>query len=179
MCKICIFAGTVEGRKLMSLLAARGVQIAVCVATEYGQALLGDHPDVRIYEGRMEESQMETFLRGEAFDVVVDATHPYAARVTENIAAACRAVRTEYLRLLRNSAAGGEDGVFVSDAGACVEYLMATRGKILLTTGSKELRECVAQRPALRARASRAGFGADLRGLRYSAGSYFGDARAV
>ena len=50
MCKICIFAGTVEGRKLMSLLAARGVQIAVCVATEYGQALLGDHPDVRIYE---------------------------------------------------------------------------------------------------------------------------------
>ena len=41
------------------------------------------------------------------------------------------------------------------------------------------LRECVAQRPALRARASRAGFGADLRGLRYSAGSYFGDARAV
>lgn len=139
MCKICIFAGTVEGRKLMSLLSARGAQIAVCVATEYGQALLGDHPDVRIYEGRMEESQMETFLRGEAFDVVVDATHPYAARVTENIAATCRAVRTEYLRLLRNSAAGGEDGVFVSDAGACVEYLMATCGKILLTTGSKEL----------------------------------------
>ena len=45
MSKICIFAGTSEGRKLLERLCGRGLQLTVCVATEYGEVLLGDHPD--------------------------------------------------------------------------------------------------------------------------------------
>ena len=42
MRKICIFAGTTEGRKLIELLQGRGVQIAACAATEYGGDLVKD-----------------------------------------------------------------------------------------------------------------------------------------
>lgn len=139
MSELCIFAGTSEGRKLVETLAGRGLHMTVCVATEYGEVLLGSRPGVEIRAGRMDEREMEAMLRAEGFRLVVDATHPYADKVTENIAAACRNTGVEYLRLLRSSDAGESDGVFVENTAACVEYLKTTRGSILLTTGSKEL----------------------------------------
>ena len=139
MCRICVFAGTTEGRRLIERLCGRGARLAACVATEYGEVLLGSHEDVEILAGRMDEAQMCEMLAGERFDLVVDATHPYAAVVTENLRAACRTTATEYLRLLRPSCSEDGDGVFVRDTAECVEYLKQTTGNILLTTGSKEL----------------------------------------
>ena len=139
MSEICIFAGTSEGRRLVELLSGRGLRMTVCVATEYGEVLLGEHPDVEIRAGRMDEKQMEDMLRSRSFGIVVDATHPYADKVTENIASACRNAGVEYLRLLRDSDSGNADGVFVENTAACVKYLKSTEGTIFLTTGSKEL----------------------------------------
>ena len=139
MYKICIFAGTTEGRRLIERLCGRGARLIACVATEYGEALTGSHDGVEIRAGRMDEAQMCEMMAAERFDLVVDATHPYAAVVTENLQAACRATSTEYIRLLRPSDSEDGDGVFVRDAAACVEYLKRISGNVLLTTGSKEL----------------------------------------
>lgn len=139
MSEICIFAGTTEGRKLAERLSGRGLKMTVCVATEYGEILLGEHPDVEIRAGRVDRQQMEEMLHSEGFSIVVDATHPYADKVTENVASACNAAGVEYVRLLRSSDSGNADGVFVENTAACVEYLKTTVGNILLTTGSKEL----------------------------------------
>ena len=151
MCKICIFAGTSEGRELIEALSGRGAAITACVATEYGEVLLGQHSDVRILAGRMNVEEMTALLRNGAFDAVVDATHPYADVVTQNIAAACRETGANYLRLLRGSSMSDQDGTFVPDVEACVNFLRSTEGSILLTTGSKQLPQFCAD-PALRAR---------------------------
>ena len=151
MCKICIFAGTSEGRELIEALTGRGAAITACVATEYGEVLLGQRSDVHILAGRMNMEEMTALLRAEAFDAVVDATHPYADVVTQNIAAACREVGATYLRLLRGSSMSDQDGAFVPDVAACVDYLRSTEGNILLTTGSKQLPQFCAN-PDLRAR---------------------------
>ena len=151
MCKICIFAGTSEGRSLIEALTGRGADITACVATEYGEVLLGQHSDVRILAGRMNMEEMTALMRTEAFDAVVDATHPYADVVTQNIAAACREVGANYLRLLRGSSMSDQDGVFVPDVEACVNFLRSTEGSVLLTTGSKQLPE-FCKDPDLRAR---------------------------
>lgn len=139
MCKLCIFAGTSEGRRLIELLDGRGAQLTACVATAYGEALLRDHPGVRVCTGRMDLIRMREFLAAEQFDLVVDATHPYADRATENICAACEQAGVDYLRLLRDSTARDADGVYLPDAAACTEYLRSAQGNVLLTTGSKEL----------------------------------------
>ena len=139
MYRLCVFAGTFEGRRLVELIAGRGLEITVCVATDYGETLLGAHPDVQIKSGRMNADEMEAFLSRERFDLCVDATHPYAALVTENVCAACVKSNTAYLRLIRSSSADTDDGAFVPDAAACAEYLRSTEGNVLLTTGSKEL----------------------------------------
>jgi len=139
MFKLCVFAGTTEGRELIETLAGQPVEITACVATEYGEALLQPREGLAVEAGRLSKFEMTALLRRERFDLVVDATHPYAAEVTENIAGACEAAGTEYLRLLRESDHTPEDAVCVPDIDSAVQYLQNTEGNILLTTGSKEL----------------------------------------
>ena len=151
MCRICVFAGTTEGRELIDALAGRGAELTACVATAYGEALLSSATGVRVCTGRMDEREMADFFRAEQFDRVIDATHPYADRATENIFSACAETDTPYQRLLRASTAEAQDGACVPDVAACVEYLRGTKGNVLLTTGSKEL-PAFCEDPALRGR---------------------------
>ena len=139
MYKLCGFAGTTEGRELVELLAGQPAAVTACVATEYGEALLEDREGLTVAAGRLAEAEMEALFRRERFDLVVDATHPYAAEVTENIARACEAAGTAYLRLLRDGGDAPEGAVRVPDAAAAVDCLTGTEGNILLTTGSKDL----------------------------------------
>ena len=141
MYKLCVFAGTADGRHLIERIAGRGALVVACVATEYGEISLGSHPDTEIRAGRLDRAAMAAMLSSERFDLVVDATHPYAEAATETIRAACGDTGTEYLRLLRRSDAESGDGIFVADTAECIEVLKHTEGPILLTTGSKTLPE--------------------------------------
>lgn len=164
MKKIVIFAGTTEGRRLSEILADAGIAHTVCVATEYGEIVMRDQTDaeaarakeqslVSLHRGRMDRKQIEEFLRNEGYEIVVDATHPYARVVTENLRGAVAALQTSekkaqspiYLRLEReiSETPEAEDPAvsiryFESNAD-CVKALENTEGNILLTTGSKEL----------------------------------------
>lgn len=143
--KICVFAGTTEGRKLAEYLSTQPAHLTVCVATEYGEILLPSSGNVKILTGRLSQEEMQHLLEEQKFSLVIDATHPYAKEATEHIAGACQGTKTEYLRLLREAFyssfdAGETDGtVFVPDVEHAVAYLKETKGTILLTSGSKEL----------------------------------------
>ena len=53
MCKICIFAGTTEARRLVELLSTQPVSVTACVATEYGETLLPEGGNVTVRSGRI------------------------------------------------------------------------------------------------------------------------------
>lgn len=138
--EILIFAGTTEGRTLSEYLVAAGIAHTVCVATEYGELVLKEHPLVTVHRGRMGEEAMREYLKQKAFATVVDATHPYATTVTENIRAAVQDLAIPYLRLKREISDEEEQGVCYFESNeACIKALEQTKGNILLTTGSKEL----------------------------------------
>lgn len=139
MYKLCVFAGTTEGRQLIDLLAGQDVSVLACVATEYGGALLDPREGLAVSAKRMTADEMAELFERERFDLVIDATHPYASAVTENIMLACGRTDTQYLRLERGGEAAPEGVVTVPDIASAVEYLNDTEGSILLTTGSKEL----------------------------------------
>ncbi|MCM1542442.1 MAG: precorrin-6A/cobalt-precorrin-6A reductase, partial [Blautia sp.] len=90
MREILIFAGTTEGRILSERLAEAGIPHTVCVATEYGEIVLGQHPLVKVHRGRMNREEIEAFLKAGGFSAVVDATHPFAEEITRNIKAAVK-----------------------------------------------------------------------------------------
>ena len=139
MYKICVFAGTTEGRELIEFLSTQAVSVTACVATEYGETLLPSADNLTVSAKRLPVNEIITMLQENAFDLVIDATHPYATSITKSIGSACAQTGTEYLRLLRGASAIPEDAVYVENAAAAVDFLSATQGNILLTTGSKEL----------------------------------------
>ena len=138
MKKICVFAGTTEGRRLIEFLSNKDARVLACVATDYGEALLEDAKNLEVSAKRMNSDEMAALFESEGFDLVIDATHPYASIVTENVMLACSRTDTEYLRLEREGAEDGGAESF-SSVEEAVCYLNGTEGNILLTTGSKEL----------------------------------------
>lgn len=140
MSKIVVFAGTAEGRQIAEFLDRHGIGARVCVATEYGESLLPAGGRLTISHERLDEAQMED-LFAEGCEFVIDATHPYAAAVTENIRRACEKTQTEYIRLLRESEGWDDSEVItVNSVAEAAEALRDTKGNILAATGSKELR---------------------------------------
>lgn len=138
---IWIFGGTSEGRRLAAFCAGQGLPAEISVATEYGEAVLPGEQYGKVMQGRMSEIQMREHLKTGAVELVIDATHPYAVEVTENIRRACEAESVEYVRLLRKGTENVDmDGLIsVDSVAAAADYLSKTEGNIMLTTGSKEL----------------------------------------
>lgn len=143
--RIVLFAGTAEGRRLSEVLAAAGIEHTVCVATEYGKIVLKRHPLVEIHQGRMNREEIGVFLKKGQFTQVIDATHPYAREITQNIKAAVEeqkadGVRLSYLRLKREQVERKDCGaVYFETNEDCAGALENTEGNILLTIGSKEV----------------------------------------
>ncbi|MDO4491213.1 MAG: precorrin-6A reductase [Lachnospiraceae bacterium] len=141
MYNILLFAGTTEGRTIAEQLKGTDNRVCVYVATEYGESLIAAGEGITVKSGRLTEEEMEQEMKQSPDALVMDATHPYAAVVTENIRKACTATGHAYLRVLRQGAAEElKDAIYVDSPAAAAEYLSGTEGNVLLTTGSKELR---------------------------------------
>ena len=159
---------------MSEILADAGIAHTVCVATEYGEIVMREQtestkamqtagqPIVNLHCGRMDREQMQKFLHDEGYEIVVDATHPYARVVTENLRGAVDTLKSLekdahfpiYLRLERKIDGITEaDGIvtnvqYFENNADCAKALENTEGNILLTTGSKELAVyCASGRP--------------------------------
>ena len=139
MSKICIFGGTTEGRKLAEFLSGQPCDVTVCVATDYGQTLLPESEHVSVSARRLPVGEIVSLLTEKRFDLVIDATHPYAQSITKSIASACRETGTLRWRLLRSASGVSSEHTYVETVSDAAAFLAGTEGNILLTTGSKEL----------------------------------------
>ena len=136
--KICVFAGTTEGRKLTALLKD-AAEVTACVATEYGEIMLDGIEGITVHSGRMNGDEMIDFFSKNKFDRIIDATHPYAHVVTDNITAAATEAGIPLMRILRKKEGNITGAVYVSSVVEAKKYLSGHEGNILITTGSKEL----------------------------------------
>ena len=141
MTGIFIFSGTSEGRTLSKALADAGADVHVRVATEYGAEVMGfdDNIDVKVGSCGGAEG-IANVIRENGYDVVIDATHPYALNITEHIKQACEATGAYYIRLKRNeSDTESSHIVKVSTIQEAIDYLKDKEGNILASTGSKDI----------------------------------------
>ena len=144
--KAVIFSGTTEGRELSRAVAALGVDVTVCVATDLGAEEQGQTPGITVRAGRLDADGMAALLQGAA--LCVDATHPYATEATRNIRAAAAAAGVEYHRLLRPASDLPAGSVVLETAAQAAQYLADKPGNVLLATGAKELPAFAALDPA-------------------------------
>ena len=144
MDKILLFAGTTEGRNLAEFLEKNQIPTEVCVATQYGETLLEEGKYLHVHAGRLDETEMEQQIQKKQITLVIDATHPYAVIVSQNIRRACSRTGTEYIRLARKETDASwkqemEDVIEVASVAEAAAFLAKKEGRIFAATGSKEL----------------------------------------
>ena len=126
MYKAIVFAGTTEGYALCEFLAENHVPVYACAATEYGGSLLKENEFLHVSAGRLKTEDMEELFQREAPEIVLDATHPYAAEVTKNIRTACENGNIRYQRVLRPEGEKNREAIYVESTEKAAELLSGT-----------------------------------------------------
>ena len=138
-----IFAGTSDARAYVLTLANSGEKLIVCTATAYGASLYPPHKNIlRVYGHPMEAEEMETIVRENAIEVIVDATHPYAVNVSANIRKVSDKTGIPIEVFQRQSDLSEnilEQVTMVESYEEASNALLHTKGSILLTIGSNHI----------------------------------------
>lgn len=146
---IFVAAGTQDGRELAGFLLERGQAVTASVVSRYGEELLARYPGIRINDRPLDEAALAAYCREHDVAVFVDASHPYAANISENAMHACRACGVPYIRYERQSAPlDYEKAHYAADYEEAAKTAASLGKNIFLTTGSRNLR-AFAESPAL------------------------------
>ena len=132
MTRVLLLGGTSEARALAARLHPEVDVIS---------SLAGRVPDPALPVGEVRiggfggVDGMRRWLAHAAVDAVVDATHPYAATITANAAAACGELGLPHLVLNRPAWDPGDAIVVGSDAEAAKTVAAKSYSRVFLTTG--------------------------------------------
>lgn len=155
---IWIISGTQDGREIGAALADRENRkpegqrrrILMTVVSQYGKVLAA-HEGLDIKVGRFTKEDMVRTIREQGVTLILDASHPYAAIVSETAYEACRETGIDYVRYERAEIPlpDYEKLHRAADEKEAAELAGKLGKSILLTTGSKTLKTFV-ESPALK-----------------------------
>ncbi len=140
---VLIFGGTTEGRVLAEAAARSGASVVLSVATDYGEEILDDVHDMEnidVHKGHLDTDKIISLIDDIKPCVVFDATHPYAAQVTESVSGAAAAEGVRYIRVRRDITTAAPPAghmIYVPDVSAAAAVINRTAARAFITTGSR------------------------------------------
>jgi precorrin-6A/cobalt-precorrin-6A reductase len=138
--RILILGGTAEARQLAERLAGRD-DLSVTLSLAGRTANPAAQPVPVRTGGFGGATGLEEYLRHERVDALIDATHPYAAIVSANAAAAGRAADVPLLALRRPpwTPVPGDRWIEVADVAAAVAAIGMAPRRVFVALGRKDL----------------------------------------
>ncbi|HTU19888.1 MAG TPA: precorrin-6A reductase [Gemmataceae bacterium] len=148
MKRILLLSGTGEGPLLARALVAAGFQVCATVTRAEAKdnlfgALLGQPSSLSVEARGFSEQSLTAFLGDGETDLVLDATHPFAVRITRIAKSVCESIRMPYIRYERpdwTPPAGTHFAASYTEAAAVLPSLGC---RPLLTIGAKQLKHFV------------------------------------
>jgi precorrin-6A/cobalt-precorrin-6A reductase len=140
MKRILILGGTTQARQLAERLASR-TDLAVTLSLAGRTATPAPQPVPVRLGGFGGGAGLAAWLEAQAVDLLIDATHPYAAQISANAAEAAALAKLRLLVLARPAwkAIAGDCWIEVADMAAAVKALGETPRRAFLTIGRNEL----------------------------------------
>jgi precorrin-3B C17-methyltransferase len=143
-----VFSGTSDGNQLANELAQQGYPVVISAATEYGGEVASQHcPGVSVWAGHQGVEAQKQGLSQHQAKVIIDATHPYASLISEQLMGLSKVLNIPYLRFERPSSFDDSPGIETDVVGRkalptlqqAAEQAITIGKRIFLTTGSKDL----------------------------------------
>jgi len=136
---ILLLGGTTEAPVIADSLAEAGMDVLVSSMTEAPGETEG-HPDVEHRTGALDPSGMLELVKDRAIASIVDATHPYAAEVTETAMGICAELGIPYYRFNRPGGSHKAPHIVAEPNHRAAARRACSAGSvILLTIGSRNL----------------------------------------
>ena len=134
--RILVLGGTTEASRLAKALATRSDLEATLSLAGRTEAPAAQPIATRI-GGFGGVTGLAAYLRDQAIDVLIDATHPFAAQISRNAAEAARLTGTPIVAFVRPawSRAPGDRWIEVESLDAAARAIGAAPRRVLLTTG--------------------------------------------
>jgi precorrin-6A/cobalt-precorrin-6A reductase len=142
---ILLLSGASEGPLLaQALLQAGFAVVATVTRQEAREHLFGQmQPAVTVEVRGFTEESLGSFLAQGGVDLVLDATHPFAVRITRIAAAVCTGLCLPYVRYQRPDWEPPAGTVYATSYAEAAVVLPALGARVLLTIGSKQLKHFV------------------------------------
>ena len=139
---VLLLSGTSEGPQLARALLAAGFEVTATVTRqEARQHLFGDlRHGMRVEVRGFTEASLQHYLAPGGVDLVLDATHPFAVRITNLAAAVCTRLGVPYVRYQRPDWEPPEGTLYAASYAAAAALLPSLGGCIMLTIGAKQLK---------------------------------------
>jgi precorrin-3B C17-methyltransferase len=135
-----VFSGTSDGNALANHIAGQGYPVVVSTATEYGGEIAARHcPGVFVWAGQQGVEARKQALRRYQARGLIDATHPYAGLMSEQLMGLSQSLGIPYLRYERASSFSADSGLLCNSTKDAAEQAMTLGRRIFLATGSKDL----------------------------------------
>ena len=136
---IFLLAGTSDARSLALQLQEAHYDVTATVVTESAAASL-EEAGLKHLVGRLTAEQMAEILTEQGFQLVVDASHPFAEEASKNAMEAAKIANLPYIRYERANEHYTHPLItVVKDYEEAAQLAAKKRGVIMLTTGSKTL----------------------------------------
>lgn len=134
--RILVLGGTTEASRLAKALSTRPDLEATLSLAGRTEAPAAQPIPTRI-GGFGGVEGLAAYLRDHAIDVLVDATHPFAAQISRNAAEAARSMGTPIVAFVRPAwgREPGDDWIEVGDLDAAARAIGSGPRRVLLTTG--------------------------------------------
>lgn len=139
---ILVLAGSTEGREISSRLRKENIPCLLSYASDYGAELYSDLGDEAYLSGEMDETSLERVIRENGIKLIIDATHPFAVKISKLAIDISKKLGIRYLRFERKKSLIKEDyKLKVIKSLDEVDEFLYSGIRVLSTMGSKNLAE--------------------------------------
>lgn len=98
---ILIIAGSSDSYQIISALKEKQKKIIATVTTDYGKELIKGKFEIPVIKKRMDTKALIDLIQNQKINKIIDATHPFADKISKNAIKAAQATEISYLRFER------------------------------------------------------------------------------